>query len=86
VELIEPAGRTVAAKSADIDFAVHTTGLQQARKLGAMVILQRLVHAIRTETFYRAANVKMCLIDRIAERLARVAKHHEASRLRHERG
>ena len=50
-----------------------------------MLVAQLLLDAVRAEARDRAAHVEPRLVDRVAERLARVAADDEAARLRHER-
>ena len=49
-----------------------------------MLVAQRLLDAVRAEAVHLAAHEEAGLVERVAERVAGVAEHHERSGLRHE--
>ena len=49
-----------------------------------MLIAKRLLDAIGAEAVHRAAHEEARLVERVAERVAGIAEHHEGSGLRHE--
>ena len=85
VEMIELARRAVAAELAGIDLPSSPARVQQlarARRLLSLCIGFSTQSAPRL--FTSAADKEPRLVDRIAERFAGVAKHHQIAGLRHE--
>src|SRR5215218_8089453 len=84
VEVVEPARRAVAAEVGRVG-VVDAGALEQRAQLGDVVLGELLLDAVGTEALDRAAHVEVRLVDRVAERVARVAADDEAALLGHER-
>src|SRR5215211_649361 len=85
LEGVELPGRAVAAEIARVGFR-DTRAFKEVRELGAMLVAELLLDAVRAEGGDVAADVEACLVDRVSERLARVAADDEPARLGHEPG
>src|SRR6185436_5740127 len=72
VEVVELARRAIAAELAG-RHAVRLGPLQQRRQLVHVLVAHLLLDAVRAEVGDPATHVDMRLVDRVAERLARVA-------------
>ena len=84
VEVVEPARRAVAAEVAGV--APSTSARSSSPRSSARVLVAHLLlDAVGAEARDRAAHVQVRLVDRVAERLARVAADDEPALLRHER-
>src|SRR5438093_8999818 len=83
VEVVEPAGRPVAAELRRVDTG-DPGPVEEVAQLGEVVLADVLLDAVGAEAFHLAANVDAGLVDRVAEGVAGVAAYHEPAGLRHE--
>src|SRR6266851_4402169 len=84
VEIVETAGRAVAAELADIDLASDARFLQQRVQFFAMLVLELFLDAVGAQTLYFAAHEEPRLVNGIAERLAGITEDNQRAGLRHE--
>src|SRR4051794_23304259 len=82
MEVVELPRRAVAPKLARL--GSDAGALEQRLQLRDVVLPQLLLDAVGAEARDAAAHVHVRLVDRVAERLARVAADDEAAALRHE--
>src|SRR3954471_15370398 len=68
VEVVEPAGRAVAAEVRRVG-VVGPGALEQGAQLGDVLVAQLLLDAVRPERLHRPAHVEVCLVDRVPERV-----------------
>src|SRR5215469_14278766 len=84
VEVVEPPRGPVAPELAGVDI-VDAGASQQIADLRHVLVPHLLLNAVRAEPGHRAAHVQPRLVQRVPERLARVATHHQTALLPHER-
>src|SRR6266508_962870 len=82
LEVVELARRSVAPEPRGVD-VVDPGALEQLRDLGRVLGAQLLLDAVRAEAGDRAVDVQARLVDRVVQRVARVAADEQAALLRH---
>src|SRR3990172_11945474 len=83
-EFVELARGAVAPEFRWIDLAVEPGPPKHLVQGAPMLVPHRLLDAVGAEALDLAADEQARLIDRIAERIARVAEHHEVAALGHQ--
>src|SRR5262249_55972977 len=83
VEIIEPAGRSVAAEPPGISLDARPR--QQTLEPGDVMRRHLFLHAVGAQTLDAALDVEPGLVKGVAEAGAGIAAHNEAAGLRHER-
>src|SRR3989442_3801963 len=79
LEVVEPAGRAVAAEVRRVD-AVDPGPVEEVAELGEVVPADVLLDAVGAEARDLAPNVDAGLVDRVAQGVAGVAAHDQAAR------
>src|SRR3954447_26425662 len=74
VEVVETARRPVAAELRRLRIG-HAGAREQVAQLGAVLVAQVLLDAVGAEAAHRPAHVEPRLVDRVPERVTRVAAH-----------